>query len=167
VSVEGANFKEHILNLKVSSEFKTVIAAYPLRVQARLLELRQLVLETATKTNGVGKIEEALRWNQPSFLTPETGSGSTIRIDGLRNDPEKCAMYFHCQSGLIDTFKELYGKSLTYEGNRALVFDVKDELPTEILSHCISLALTHHLRKKSANKGAKKNDKTIPHHYRH
>jgi hypothetical protein len=153
------------LNLKAPSEFKTVIAAYPLRVQTRLLELRQLVLETATKTNGVGKIEEALRWNQHSFLTPETGSGSTIRIDGLRNDHGKYAMYFHCQSGLIDTFKEFYGSSLSYEGNRALVFDVNDELPTEILSHCISLALTHHLRKKSANKSEKKNDKSTPHHH--
>jgi Domain of unknown function (DU1801) len=141
---------------KPSDEFQQVLASYSPKVGAMLNQMRQLVLDAAAKTNGVGKIEEALRWNQPSFLTPETGSGSTIRIDGLRNDPDKCAMYFHCQSGLIDTFKELYGKGLTYEGNRAIIFDVKDELPTETLSHCISLALTHHLRKKSANKSAKK-----------
>jgi hypothetical protein len=131
-------------------EFSQAIAAYTPQVKMRLKELRQLVLDTAAKTNDVGRIEEALKWGQPSFLTPETKSGSTIRIDGLRNDLEKYAMYFHCQSGLVDLFKERYGKALTYESNRALIFDVNEELPTDIVSHCISLALTHHLRKKSA-----------------
>jgi hypothetical protein len=137
------------------SEFAQAIAPYSPQVKAGLQELRQLVLDTAAKTDGVGRIEETLKWNQPSFLTPETGSGSTIRIDGKRNDPDKYAMYFHCQSGLIDLFKERYGKALTYEGNRALIFDVKDLLPTEILSHCISLALTHHLVKRSKKLHAK------------
>jgi hypothetical protein len=149
------------------SAFSEAIALYTPQVKARLKELRQLVLKTAAKTEGVGRVEEALKWGQPSFLTPETGSGSTIRIDGLRKETDRCAMYFHCQSGLIDLFKERYGKALKYEGNRALIFDVKEELPTEILGHCISLALTHHLRKKSGNKSAKKNDKSPPHHHRH
>jgi Domain of unknown function (DU1801) len=129
------------------SEFIEAIAPYSAAVQMRLKELRQLVLSIAAHTSGVGKIEETLKWNQPSFLTPETKSGSTIRIDGLRDDPNKYAMYFHCQSGLIDLFKERYGKALIYQGNRALIFDVKDKLPQEIVGHCISLALTHHLRK--------------------
>jgi hypothetical protein len=132
------------------SEFSKAIAPYTPQVRTRLKELRQVVLDTAAQTAGVGRIEETLKWGQPSFLTPETKSGSTIRIDGLRNDPEKYAMYFHCQSGLVDLFKERYGKALTSEGNRALIFDVKEKLPTEILSHCISLALTHHLRKTSS-----------------
>jgi hypothetical protein len=137
------------------SEFSKAIAPYTPLVRTRLKELRHLVLDTAVKTDGVGRIEETLKWGQPSFLTPETKSGSTIRIDGLRNDPEKYAMYFHCQSGLVDLFKERYGKALTYEGNRALIFDVKEKLPTEILSHCISLALTHHLKKKLDGKSPK------------
>jgi hypothetical protein len=132
------------------SEFSKAIAPYTPQVRTRLKELRQIVLSTAAKTDGVGRVEEALKWGQPSFLTPETRSGSTIRIDGLRNDPEKYAMYFHCQSGLVDLFKERYSKALKYEGNRALIFDVNENLPTEIVSHCISLALTHHLRKTSS-----------------
>ena len=138
------------------SEFSKTIASYTPPVKARLEELRQLVLDTAAQTEGVGRIEEALKWKQPSFLTSETGSGSTIRIDGLRNDPGKYAMYFHCQSGLIELFKERYGRALKYEGNRALIFNANESLPVEIVSHCISLALTHHLRKTSGNKSAKK-----------
>ena len=91
------------------SEFSQAIAIYSPQARLRLEELRQLVLDTAAKTDGVGKIVEALRWHQPSFLTPETGSGSTIRIDGNRNDATKIAVYFHCQSGLIVTFKNHYG----------------------------------------------------------
>jgi Domain of unknown function (DU1801) len=133
----------------VRSYFLEAIAPYTPMVQAKLKELRQLVLATASKTEGVGEIEEGLRWNQPSFLTTETGSGSTIRIDGSRRDPEKLALYFHCQSGLVETFKNHYGSALTYEGNRAILLDANLALPKDALAHCISLALTHHLRKKS------------------
>jgi hypothetical protein len=140
----------------MSAEFSHAISGYSPRVKLRLEALRHLVLDMAAKTDGVGRIEETLKWNQPSFLTSETGSGSSIRIDGIRGELEKYAIYFHCQSGLIDLFKERYGKALTYEGNRALIFNVNQELPTEIVGHCISLALTHHLRKKSANLSAKK-----------
>ncbi len=117
-------------------------------VQDTLTKLRELVLDTAKATPGVGRIEEGLRWGQHSFLTPETGSGSTIRIDAVKASPGTCAMYFHCQSGLIDTFKELYGNKLTYEGNRALLFPAGKRIPAKMLTHCIGLALTHHLRKK-------------------
>jgi hypothetical protein len=37
---------------------------------------------------------------------------------------------------------------MKFEGNRGIVFDVADGLPEEALRHCISLALTYHLRKK-------------------
>jgi Domain of unknown function (DU1801) len=130
------------------SEFLDAIRPYTPEVRARLKELRLLVLKTAAETKGVGRIEETLKWGQPSFLTPDTGSGCTIRIDGRRGEPERLAMYVHCQSGLIEEFRELYPRVFEFEGKRAMVFDVAETLPTAELKHCISLALTHHLRKK-------------------
>lgn len=129
-------------------EFHATIAPYSALVQKRLTELRALVLDTAAALPQVGRVEETLKWAQHSFITPETGSGSTIRIDGKRNEPEKLALYFHCQSGLIETFKSYYGATLNFEGNRAIVLNAKLALPKQALAHCISLALTHHLRKK-------------------
>ena len=126
------------------SDFNT----YPKPVRGKLLALRQMIFDVAKKTEGVGKLEEALRWGQPSYLTPETGSGSTIRIDQIKNEPGKYAMYFICTSGLIEDFKELYKDKMTFAGNRSIVFDADDRLPEEALRHCISLALTYHLRKK-------------------
>ena len=126
---------------------KPDFSSYPKPVRDRLLALRKMIFDVAKKTPGVGKLEEALRWGQPSYLTPETGSGSTIRIDQIRNEPGKYAMYFICTSGLIEDFTELYRDEMNFMGNRSIVFGVDDRLPEAALRHCISLALTYHLRK--------------------
>ena len=128
----------------------TAFAAFPDTVRPLLLDMRRLIFDVAAQTAGVGTIKEALRWGQPSYLTPETGSGSTIRL-GAQKGHEGCAVLFvHCQSGLADRFKEFYGTILRIEGNRALIFDVKSPLPEAELRHCIGLALTYHLRKRSS-----------------
>ena len=61
-------------------------------------------------------------------------------------------MYFHCQTTLVDTFKEIFRDDFKFEGNRAIVFEKTDQVPVKELRHCISLALTYHLNKKSVNK---------------
>jgi hypothetical protein len=38
---------------------------------------------------------------------------------------------------------------LKYSGNRAILLDAADKLPEKALRHCVGLALTYHLRKKS------------------
>ena len=130
-------------------EMADVFAAYPLHTRGRLVALRNLILQVAKETPEVGEIEEALRWQQPSFLTSHSGSGSTIRIDAMRGSNESYAIYFNCNTTLVDDFKQLYPKHFKFEGNRALIFNVADKLPMNELRHCISLALTYHLRKES------------------
>ena len=127
----------------VASAFK----AYPASLRRRLMILRELVFETAARTDGVGALSETLKWGEPSYLTAETGSGTTVRIDRLKKS-EGYAIYFHCQSGLVGQLKELYPDTFRYEGKRAIVFELNDKLPKRALAHCIGLALTHHLRKK-------------------
>src|SRR3954465_10661154 len=61
-----------------------VFAAYPVVLRKRLMVLRALVLDVAAKTGGVGRLTETLKWGQPSYLTPETKSGTTVRIDRLK-----------------------------------------------------------------------------------
>ena len=132
------------------------IAAYPKSIRKALMALRELILETARETPGVGELTEDLRWGQPSFITKATGSGSTIRIDGQRDNPEKVAVFFHCQTGLVDQFRAIYDGQLAFVGNRAIEFDVGEIIPVAELKHCIALALTHHLRKKTKKKRALK-----------
>lgn len=125
----------------------SVFKAYPAEVRRRLMALRALVFDTAAATDGVGRLTETLKWGQPSYLTQETGSGSTVRIDRLKKG-DGYAVYFHCQSGLVGQFKAIYPDTFCYDGKRALVFGTKDRLPKRALAHCIGLALTHHLRRK-------------------
>ena len=126
----------------------SVFKAYPPGLRAKLMALRELVFDTAEKTTGVGRLTETLKWGQPSYLTEETGSGTTVRIDRLKAG-DGYAVYFHCQSGLIEQFRELYPDRFKYEGKRAIVFKPADRLPARELRHCIALAFTHHARKKS------------------
>lgn len=111
--------------------------------------LRQLIFETAAATEGVGELEETLKWGEPSYLTPKTKSGSTVRIDWKESNEDRYAMYFKCTTNLVETFREKYPMEFRYGGNRSIIFNEDDKIPVKELSDCIALALTYHLRKKS------------------
>jgi Domain of unknown function (DU1801) len=131
-----------------------VFAAYPKPLRTKLLLLRRLIFDTAAATKGVGALRETLKWAQPSYLTAETKSGSTIRIDRVKSNSDQYAVYFHCQTDLVATFRELYPKELAYSGNRAIVFDANDDIPEAALRHCLGLALTYHLGKRKSARNA-------------
>jgi len=125
-------------------EVAEVFSAYPKPMRKKLMFLRKLVLETASETEGVTHLEETLKWGEPSYIAK---GGTAIRMDWKKTKPAQYALYFHCQTKLIDTFKELYKNKFKFEGNRAIVFSEDDEIPIYELKHCISLALTYHRRK--------------------
>jgi hypothetical protein len=130
---------------------EAVFGTYPSPVKARLLALRRLIFDTADTTEGVGALEETLKWGQPSYLTTESKSGSTIRIDQVKAEPGQYAVYFHCQTGLVETFREIYPE-LRYGGNRSILLDAGEKLPEPALRHCVALALTYHLRKRKTGR---------------
>ena len=131
---------------------EAVFTSYPAPVKSKLLALRRLIFDTAKATSGVGTLEEALKWGQPSYLTTESKSGSTIRIDQVKAQAGQYAVYFHCQTDLVETFRELYPK-LRYGGNRSILLDASEKLPEAALRHCVALALTYHARKRKAGRG--------------
>jgi hypothetical protein len=125
-----------------------VFDAYPTAVRKRLLALRKLILDTAARTEGVGALEETLKWGQPSYLTSATKSGSTIRVDAVKGDDRHVGLYFICHTNLVERFRALYPDTLRFEGNRAILIDAKEPLPVGELRHCIALALTYQLDKR-------------------
>lgn len=125
-------------------EVAIIFNKYPDHMREKLMFLRQLILDTAAETEGVHTLDETLKWGEPSYLTK---GGSTIRIDWKKSRPDQYAMYFHCKTKLVDTFKELYSDQFNFDGNRAILFDLHEEIPVEALKHCISLSLTYHHRK--------------------
>lgn len=128
-------------------EVAAVFADYPPHIRQKILKLRMLILGTAAATEGVGALEEALKWGEPAYLTSQTRSGSTIRIDWKRSTPTEYAIYFHCRPNLVTTFRTLFPDDFTFDGNRSLVFNEDEPVPVKQLSVCIAMALTSHLSK--------------------
>ena len=138
-----------------ASGIDTVFAGYPAPLRKKLKALRRLILETGRKTAGVGPLEETLKWGQPSYLPAQSGSGTTVRIDQVKGEPNRYAMFFHCQTDLVATFREIYPNELTYRGNRSILFNLGETIDKAALSHCIALALTYHQRKSSSRSPSK------------
>jgi len=127
-----------------------IFSSYPKPLRAKLLALRRLIFDTANVTSGVGTLEETIKWGQVSYLTSESKSGSTIRIDQVKSATNQYAVFFHCQTNLVETFRELYPE-LTFGGNRSILLDGAKQLPREALRHCVALALTYHVNKRKSS----------------
>lgn len=128
-------------------ENPAVAAAYlsfPPLMREGLLTVRKLIFEVAAETSGVGTLEETLKWGQPAYLTPETKSGSTIRL-GLPKQGG-FALYAHCQTTIIPDFRSLFPDAFHYEGNRAVHFKEGAPLPLDPLRLLVRSALTYHLK---------------------
>lgn len=131
-----------------TTDVAAVFASYADDVRSELLSLRQLIFDTAAETAGVGAIEETLKWGQPSYLTSETRSGSTVRIAPTgSNSTHDYAMYFICHTNLIERFKLLFGDVFRYDAERGLLFEVGESIPEAELQECVAMALTYHLDK--------------------
>lgn len=128
-----------------SKDVRAVFDAYPPAERKRLMRLRALVFETAAATDGVGPLTETLKWGQPSYLTEQTKSGSTVRLHTTKV-PGQVAVFFICHTHLVDRFRTLFPDALRYDGNRAILFDAEDEIDEDALAQCLALALSYKLR---------------------
>ncbi len=124
-------------NPAVLDKFKT----YPKHIKPKLEHLRNLIIETAKEDHDLKQLEETLKWGEPSYLAKK---GSTIRIDWKAKSSHKYAIYFKCTSLLVPTIREIYGDTFKYEKNRAIWFELEDEVPNQALKKCIRLALNYH-----------------------
>ena len=99
---KGSGVSKKIKTREVAAVFKS----YPKNMREKLMFLRQLIFETAAATDGVGELEETLKWGEPSYLTPKTKSGSTVRIDWKKSQEGQYAIYFKCTTNLVETFAQ-------------------------------------------------------------
>ncbi|MEQ8525725.1 DUF1801 domain-containing protein [Gracilimonas sp.] len=131
------------MDAKVRSKFE----AYPEHIRSKMERLRGLIYEVAGSTEGVGEVEETLKWSEPAYLTKRPKSGTTVRIDWKEKSPDQIGMYVSCNTSLIETYRSMFGDELKFEGNRAILLPVDTELPEKELRICIQMALRYHLDK--------------------
>lgn len=130
----------------MNPDVAAVLDAYPAPLRDRLLALRALIQATAAATDGVGPLEETLKWGEVSYLTSASGSGTTVRI-GRDKRSGRPAIFVNCKTDLLSRYRALYPNAFTYDGERGVVVgDAPDEAA---LKHVVALALTYHARKKS------------------
>ena len=125
-----------------------VFDAFPSAARKRLLGIRALIHSVAAAAEGVGDIEETLKWGEPAYRTTQSGSGSTIRLGCPKSQPGYCAVYFNCNTDLVDNFRTMFPQGLRFEDNRAIVFAPGDAIDRQALALCIGAALTYHRDKK-------------------
>ena len=77
-----------------------------------------------------------------------------VRIDQVKSAANQYAVYFHCQTDLVETFRELYPTEFSYGGNRSILLNAADDVSEPALRHCVALALTYHLNKRKAARGS-------------
>ena len=123
------------MNAEVQEKFD----AYPGHIKPLILQLRDIVFSVAEDFE-LGDINETLKWGEPSY---QVKNGSPIRMDWKSKYPGKYFLFFHCQTKLVDTFRELYSESLVFEGNRAIVLYVDEDLPKQIIRQCRDLAMRY------------------------
>ncbi|THH35457.1 DUF1801 domain-containing protein [Aliishimia ponticola] len=117
--------------------------AAPARAQAGLWALRGLILDTARTLPEIGPVTECLKWGQPSFTTPVTKSGSTLRIGCPKAGG--FALFAHCQTTIISDFVSAFPGLDRVDGNRAILFDDPAQIEPARHGQLVAHALRYHL----------------------
>ena len=122
-----------------TNEVAAVLAGYPPAARRRLKALRRLVVAVAKETDQA--LTETLKWSEPSYLTKH---GSTLRMAWSPKRPDNVSLFFHCQSRLVETFREIYPDLFEYDGNRAIHLPMEGPLEESALKHCMAMTLNYH-----------------------
>ncbi|MCS6759438.1 MAG: hypothetical protein MO852_11005 [Candidatus Devosia euplotis] len=83
---------------------------------------------------------------QISYLTTQSGSGTTIRLDADKLSG-RTTLYVNCKTDLVSRHRTHYLDAFNYHGDRAVILPVEPDLAA--LRHIIALVLTYHAAKKT------------------
>ena len=120
-----------------------VFETYPPEAREGLMQLRALIFEVADETPEIGRLQEVLRWGQPSYITPDKKAATTIRLGTHKQ--ARFAIFAHCQSNVIANYATRFPGWDRIDGNRAVLFDDAGQIEPFRLRSLIKDALTYHL----------------------
>lgn len=116
---------------------------YPAPILPLLQQVRRLIFQIAAELD-LGQVEETLKWGEPSYsIKSSVKIASPVRIDWKLTSPEQYYVFFNCHTKLVDTFRELYGEQLEFQGNRAIVLNIATPFLEPAIKHCLRMALTY------------------------
>ncbi|MEL7470331.1 MAG: DUF1801 domain-containing protein [Pseudomonadota bacterium] len=118
-----------------------VVGSYPSQAQQDFDAIRAMIHQEAERLDAA-PLNETLKWGEPAFLTDAKRTGTTIRLAWKRKLPDVLGLYVHCRTALVDAWRDRFPE-LGFDGNRALLMPLEDDLPVEALRQCIFDALTY------------------------
>ncbi|MGV0035066.1 MAG: DUF1801 domain-containing protein [Candidatus Azotimanducaceae bacterium WSBS_2022_MAG_OTU7] len=124
----------------IPANVQAALDSYPSAARKKCLFFRKLVFEVV-RENGLATPEETLKWGEPAYLVK---GGSTLRMAWKPSNPDRCSLYFNCQTTLLETFREIYPDVFHYDGKRAIHISIKEDHSAPALRHCIALTLMYH-----------------------
>lgn len=129
-------------SIKMPDDVKATFDVFPKDQRRLLSKARKLLIESA-ETAQVGPLTETLKWGQPAYLTEASKAGSTVRL-GLHKG--QAAVFFNCQTTLVEGFRADFPEAFTYVGNRTVLLEeASDE---QALGICLARTLTYHRDKR-------------------
>jgi len=135
------------LAASVPIEITDTIANYPASARRAFLKLRDIVFSLAAERTEVGVLTESLKWGEPSYVPKRSRTGTPVRIAWKDKAPDSISLFVNCQTTLIQEWREIYGDTFEFVGNRELKLQVSGDWPEAELTHCVAMALTYFVRK--------------------
>ncbi|WP_086349990.1 hypothetical protein [Candidatus Enterococcus clewellii] len=119
--------------MKPAYDIFELYANYSTEQKEKLAELYELIVTSVDE-----ELTQSLKWNQLSFAS---SNGTPVRIDRYSDD--EIALLVHCQTTLVEQWRELFGDGLKFSGNRAVLLSVHDALPVQELTICLQMAFNY------------------------
>ncbi len=126
----------------MSKDVDTALSALEPDVGKTLTKVRQLVHDVADEIPEIARLNESLKWGEPSFA-PVPKTGTPIRL-GVGKDG-RAALYVHCQTSLVGDLAAENPHQMETLGNRGVVVPVGDPADHPGLRGFIRSALTYFL----------------------
>jgi hypothetical protein len=127
-------------------DVKKVYESLPASHKRYAYQVRDWIWEAVEGMDLDCNVVETLKWGEPSYLPDKPRIGSTLRIGQF--DEEHIALYFNCQTMLVENFRSMFGSEVEYSKNRAVLFNVSEPLPESIVKACASKTFRYHLDKR-------------------
>ena len=99
-------------------DIAAALAGFRADLRKPLLAVRQLIFDLSREIEPKVRIEESLKWGQPSYV-PVPKTGTPIRLGTTKDD--RAAIFVHCQTTLISGLAADNPHGLITRDNRTVV----------------------------------------------
>lgn len=126
----------------MTPDIAETIKDWPPQAQERFCQLRDLILAACPDTDLI----ETLKWGEPAWLPAKRGVGSTLRVAWKAARPDQIGLFVNCKTTLCARVQEIYPKSFSYDGHRALRIDLSGPVDVQAIDHLARLTFHYHLK---------------------